>query len=105
MALKSRITGLASKTGKSIPETFSLHIYPNPFNITTNIEISISRAGSAEMEIYDVRGRRLYYNRYSWLSVGKHTVAFDAANLASGIYFLKFEVSGFSLVRKITLIK
>ena len=105
MALKSKITSLASKTGKSIPEAFSLHIYPNPFNITTNIEISISRAGSAEMEIYDVRGRRLYYNRYSWLSAGKHTVAFDAVNLASGVYFLKFEVSGFSLTRKITLIK
>jgi beta-N-acetylhexosaminidase len=105
MALKSKITGLASKTGKSIPEVFSLHIYPNPFNITTNIEISISRAGSAEMEIFDVRGRRLYYNRYPWLSVGKHTVTFDAASLSSGIYFLKFEVSGFSLVRKITLIK
>ena len=96
MALKTKITSLASKTGKSIPEKFSLYIYPNPFNITTNIEISIRRAGSAEMEIFDVRGRRLYYNRYSWLSVGKHTVTFDAANLASGVYFLKVEVSGYS---------
>ena len=105
MALKTKITGLASKTEKSIPEAFSLHIYPNPFNITTNIEISISQAGSAEMEIYDVRGKRLYSTRYSWLSVGKHTVAFDAGNLASGIYFVKLEVAGFPQIRKMTLIK
>jgi beta-N-acetylhexosaminidase len=105
MSLKSKVTSLASNKGKSLPEAFSLYIYPNPFNITTTIEISISQAGSAEIEIYDVRGRRHYYNRYSWLPVGKHSITFNAANLASGIYFIKFEVSGFSQVRKITLIK
>jgi len=105
IALKTKITDLTSKTGKIIPETFSLHIYPNPFNIRTNIEISVSRAGPAEMEIYDIRGRRLYHNHYSWLSVGKHTFAFDADDLSSGVYFLKIEVSGSTRASKLTLIK
>ena len=105
MALKTRITGLASKTEESTPVAFLLHIYPNPFNSTTSIEISISRAGPAEMDIYDVRGRRVYNNRFSWLPVGKHTIAFNPVNLASGLYFLKFEVSGFTSARKITIIK
>lgn len=105
IALKKKITSLASKPERITPEVFSLDIYPNPFNSTTNIEININYAGPTKINIYDVRGRCVYNNRFPWLPVGKHTIAFDPVNLASGLYFLKCEVSGFTLARKITIIK
>jgi hypothetical protein len=105
MALKTKITGFDSKRATYIPETFSLRTYPNPFNITTTIQISIRRAGPAEMEIYDVRGKRVHSVRFSWLAIGRHTFTFDAHNLASGVYFVRFEASNASQVRKMTLIK
>jgi beta-N-acetylhexosaminidase len=105
MALKTKISDIELENVKTIPETFSLRTYPNPFNITTNIEINIRESGPAEMEVYDVSGRRVYAYHFSWLQSGRQTFTFNAINLASGVYFLKFDVSGFSKVRKMTLIK
>jgi beta-N-acetylhexosaminidase len=105
MALKTKITGMASHTSPAVPRTFTFTIYPNPFNLSTTIDINVGRAGPAEMEIYDIRGRRIHYRHYSWMSIGKHMVTFNAGNLASGLYFLKLEIAGYALTRKITLIK
>ena len=105
MELKNRITHLASNYVKDVPESFSLNIYPNPFNTSTTFDIQINRAGPAQMVIYNVRGQRVYTKDYSWLSSGNHSIIFDAEYLASGVYFLKFEVSNLPKIKKLTLIK
>ena len=105
IALKKKITALASKQERVIPEEFSLKIYPNPFNSRANIEIDMKHAGPVKINIYDLRGRSIYKNNFSWLPVGKHTIAFDPVHVASGLYFLKCEAVGYSLARKITIIK
>jgi len=105
MDLKSKITGLPEGSGSSVPETFTIRIYPNPFNITTTVVFNIYKAGQAELQIYDIRGRRVLNRKYSWLSAGTYTVNFDARNLASGIYFLRAVVSGSARTAKLTLIK
>jgi beta-N-acetylhexosaminidase len=105
MALKTRITGLAARPRPPVPQTCTLAIYPNPFNLSTTIEVNIGKAGPAEMEIYDLQGRRIRYHRYAWMEAGRHIITFDAKNLSSGLYFVKFEIDGLTLARKLTLIK
>jgi len=105
MALKSKITSLPAGSEISIPETFTIRIYPNPFNVTTNIVFNIHKAGQAELEIYDILGRRVLNRKYNWLPAGTHTVNFDASHLASGVYFLRAAVSGSTRAAKLTLIK
>jgi beta-N-acetylhexosaminidase len=105
MNLKSKITGLPAGSESNIPETFNIRIYPNPFNITTNIVFNIFKAGQVELQIYDIRGRRVLNRKYSWLPPGTYTVNFDATGLASGVYFLRAVVSGSARTAKMTLIK
>jgi beta-N-acetylhexosaminidase len=105
MELKSKITTLPAGSGNSIPETFTIRIYPNPFNTTTHIVFNIYKAGQAELQIYDIQGRRVLNRKYSRLPAGTYTVNFDAGNLASGVYFLRVVVSGSARTAKLTLIK
>jgi hypothetical protein len=41
----------------------------------------------------------------SELTTGRHEVVFDAANLATGIYFYQLEAGSFTTQRKLVLIK
>ena len=78
------------------PETFSLSVYPNPFNPSATISFTLPRAGVVKMGVYDVLGREVV-SRYAGahigtpLQAGEHHITFDGAGLASGIYFVKME--------------
>lgn len=105
MNLKSKITGLPADPGSWIPKTFTIRVYPNPFNITTKIVLDITKPGQTELKIYDIRGRRVFDRKYAWLPAGTFSVGFDASGLASGVYFLRAAVSGSVRAAKMTLIK
>jgi len=105
MDLKNRVTGLALRSVRTIPDKFSMHVFPNPFNVTTTIELVLTNATPAEINIYDITGKCVYSNRYARLLPGKHIVTFDGGNLSSGVYILRFKTSSLSQVKKLTLLK
>jgi hypothetical protein len=82
----SSVTGVATNA----PVTFSLsQNYPNPFNPATQISFGIAVAGQAQLVVYDQLGREVATLVDGVLPAGQHAAAFNAAGLASGVYFAR----------------
>ena len=87
-----------------VPAEFSLSNYPNPFNPTTTVEMSLPVASDWTLSIYNVVGQRVAeYSGYN--EAGRVLVEFDGSGLASGVYFYKVEAGQFSATKKMLLLK
>jgi hypothetical protein len=80
--------------------------YPNPFNPVTNIVYSIPKAGKVNLTIYNILGQKVatLVNNEA-IKAGVHTIEFNAAHLATGMYFYRLEFQDKMLVKKMMLIK
>ncbi len=99
------LVGIASNTGE-IPNEFNLQQnYPNPFNPETSIKFSIPFRQNVRLLIYDINGQLAATLVDEIMDSGNHEMKFNAANLASGVYFYKLDAGGVSIVKKMVLIK
>lgn len=91
----------------NIPQQVDLsQNYPNPFNPATNIRFSLSKSASVSMHIYDITGRLVStLLQEQSLNSGRHTIQFNASDLASGVYIYRLNVDGEVFTKKLTLIK
>jgi len=89
------------------PTSFHLYQnYPNPFNPTTNIQFDLVKSARVTLKVYNVIGQAvatLYDSKM--MNAGVQTVAFDASNLASGVYVYRIEVDGIAASHKMVLMK
>lgn len=90
--------------------TNSISNYPNPFNPSTTISFSTKEAGSTEVAIFDIKGRRINTLHNETLDAGNHTVVWNGSNFegqteSSGIYFMRLKTANFTVSRKIMLMK
>ena len=79
--------------------------WPNPFNTSTTIRYSLPKASDIRITIHDILGRRMETLIEGRQHAGFHTVIFDAAGQASGIYFYRIEAGAFSIVKRCLLLK
>ena len=98
---------VASVNGKQQqPNTFVVgSAYPNPFNGMTTIPFTLFEAGSVNLEIYDLLGRKLNSQTLSALNTGSHTYALQTEGLSSGVYLIRIESAGMQDIQKVTLLK
>jgi hypothetical protein len=87
------------------PSSFSLSAFPNPFNQTTTLRFSLSRASDARIIIYDLTGRTVKTFELSSAVAGEHTTQFDAAGIASGVYFACLRAGNQTAMQKLLLLK
>jgi FG-GAP-like repeat/Secretion system C-terminal sorting domain len=74
---------------------FSLQpVYPNPFNPTTTVTVSLPSAAHLDILVFDVTGRLVTELASGQFSMGTHSLPFDGSNLASGLYFVRATVAG-----------
>jgi photosystem II stability/assembly factor-like uncharacterized protein len=89
-----------------IPADYSLsQNYPNPFNPVTKINYSLALSGKAIMKIYDVLGREIRTLVNEYKQAGNHTVEFNAAGLASGVYIYQLRADEYLKAKKMLLVK
>lgn len=79
--------------------------FPNPFNPSTKINISLPEKSLVSLKIYDLLGKEVAELVNEELSAGKHSVEFNATALPSGMYFYNLKAGTFSETRKMTLLK
>jgi hypothetical protein len=80
--------------------------YPNPFNPQTTIDFSVPNTGLVTLEVFDASGAKVATLVNDVKAKGtKHTVAFNAQGLASGVYFYRLQGNGFNEMRKMVLLK
>ncbi len=88
------------------PAEFAIsEAWPNPFNATVSVEVALPEVGDATMRVIDILGRTVTTLSHRSLAAGYHTLTWDAARVASGVYFLKLEVGPLETLRKVTLIR
>ncbi len=82
------LTGVLA--GMGIPEVYSLsQNYPNPFNPSTTIRYGLPRKSTVSLIIYNAIGQKVATLVDEEQEAAYHEVRFNAAGLASGIYFYR----------------
>ena len=90
---------------KQLPDNFGLTAYPNPFNMSTNIAFSLTTPSQVRLDIYDCLGRLTGTLINSPYLAGNYSCRFNAAGIASGVYFIKLTTDNDTEIKKINLIK
>lgn len=93
-----------------LPTEFALgQNYPNPFNPSTTIELSLPVEADWHMDVFNINGQRVkQFSGHN--AAGTIQVVWDASNVASGMYFYKFNATGedgvnFKDTKKMVLLK
>lgn len=98
--------GIQDEETIEIPTSFSLaQNFPNPFNPVTTIQFSLPQAGNVTLKIYNLLGEEEKTLADEYRQAGKHSVQFNANNLASGIYFYRLQTGNFVQTKKMILLK
>ena len=88
------------------PQEFSLsNAYPNPFNPTTTLDLSLVESGHVSIKVYNVVGQVVATLSNGQMNAGYHSIAWDASNLSSGMYFIKVNAGTDVAVQKVMLMK
>lgn len=88
------------------PEKYELsQNYPNPFNPSTSIKYSVPVNTLVTLKIYNTLGKEVATLVNETKPAGSYEINFNAANLASGVYYYKIEAGSFSEIKKMLLIK
>ena len=97
---------LVNPKGGLTPADYSLsQNYPNPFNPVTSISFVLGKAGEVSLKVYNLMGQEVAALVEGRMSAGAHVVDFDAAELASGIYYYKLTSGDFEETQKMVLLK
>ena len=95
-----------NENSPAAPGDFVLHQnFPNPFNPATTIRFSLPRKEHVTLKVFDMLGREVATLLEGELSIGEHSVVFDARDLTSGVYFYRLTADQFVQIRKAFLIK
>jgi len=90
----------------TIPVEFALEQnYPNPFNPTTTIEYNLAKQADVKLTVYNTVGQKVATLVNQSQTQGRYSVALDASQFASGIYFYRLEAGSFVQTRKMILMK
>ncbi len=84
--------------------------YPNPFNPSTEISFQLSLTSHVSLTVFDLLGREVAVLIDGERTAGSHTVSWNAAGAASGMYVCKLEATGadgrtFMKTRKMILLR
>lgn len=79
--------------------------YPNPFNPSTTIRFELPVRMHTRVEIYDVMGRLVDRLIERSMPSGTHSVTWNSAGKASGVYIVRVEGGGEAASRKVLLVK
>jgi hypothetical protein len=89
-----------------IPDSYALQAaYPNPFNPKTTIAYALPEAVPVNLSVYNVSGQLVVVLNDGMREAGIHEVAWNAPEIASGIYIYRIEAGDFTCIRKMILIK
>ncbi len=103
------ISGAAGVGGGS-PGTALRLAFPNPFERSTTVVLSLGTAGQAQVGVFDVAGRHVRTLHAGVMSAGQHSIVWDGRDdsgqrLEAGVYMLRFTAVGRSETRALRLVR
>lgn len=94
-----------------VPDAFALEQnFPNPFNPTTTIRISVPVQSDLSLTVYDILGRVVKSFAFERVAPGIHDIVWDAADgaghqVASGAYFYTMQAGDYRMTRRMVFLK
>jgi FG-GAP-like repeat/Secretion system C-terminal sorting domain len=90
-----------------IPDDFGVKTaYPNPFNPSTTIELSLPQTANVVVTVTNVNGRHVATLADGSFQAGYHSLTFNAQGMASGLYFIHTIVPGqMNEMQKVMLVR
>ncbi|MBT8401661.1 MAG: T9SS type A sorting domain-containing protein [Rhodothermia bacterium] len=90
----------------AVPKEFALHQnYPNPFNPSTTITYDVPSTSVVRVAVFDLLGRRIQVLVDGEVAPGTHRAVFEAGDLSSGLYVVRFETPERAFERTVMLVK
>lgn len=83
-------------------EALSLNIFPNPTQGNININFITQRSSNISVRVYDMLGKLVLPSYSSKVGTGNQNLNLDMSQLTQGLYMLRLEVDGKTVVKKIT---
>ncbi len=80
-------------------------VSPNPFNASVSITYQLPEADHVKIEVYNILGRKVASLLNREMEAGRHSVRWDAADMASGVYFYKLTTDDNNITKRMTLLK
>ncbi len=87
-----------------------LEVFPNPFNPATTVAFELPRAGSVQVAVHDLAGRRVRTLVSGHRDAGRHEIVWDGRDAqgmsaSSGVYLIRLVTSDQTLSRRALLLK
>jgi hypothetical protein len=84
--------------------------FPNPFDKSTTVVLSLHQSGPASVRVFDVAGRTVRTLLAGLQPAGERTLAWDGRDdggtrLGAGVYLLRLETAGHSETRAVRLVR
>ncbi|MEW6196588.1 MAG: T9SS type A sorting domain-containing protein [Bacteroidota bacterium] len=84
--------------------------YPNPFNPTTTIKYELPKASNVKIEIFNSLGELVKVLKDEYHNAGRYEAVWNGRDnsgmqVSSGVYFYRMHTEGFTLVKKMMLVK
>ena len=79
--------------------------YPNPFNPSTKLNVSLRRAGIMSLKIYNLLGQLVKVVDEGYKPAGTYSYNVNMNNFASGVYLYRLREGNNMMTKKMTLLK
>jgi len=89
-----------------VPSSFVLYQnYPNPFNPSTTIRFSLSQSDYATLKVFTLLGEEVATLVSQKLSPGTYGIEWNAAGMASGVYFYRLNTNEHTQTRTMLIVR
>jgi serine protease AprX len=75
--------------------------YPNPAADHVNFTLTTAEPGAVTLNVYDIAGRRVAVVHSGELAAGRHTLVWNTAGTAAGLYIARLETAGHVLNQRV----
>ena len=79
--------------------------YPNPFNPTTQMSLTLNTAADVSVKVFNMNGQLVDVIANGQMSSGSYSFTWDGTSASSGVYFIQTEVGSEISNQKIMLVK
>ena len=89
-----------------VPSSFVLsEAYPNPFNPSTSVNLSIPEAGYTSVMVYNVMGQLVSTLADGHMDASDYSFTWDASSVPSGVYLITATTANQASTQKVMLLK